>query len=206
HLEATVAAHLRTWPVVAILGPRQVGKTTLAHMVADDLAKASAYLDLEQPGDRARLADPELFLGRQAGKLTILDEVQRLPELFPALRGLVDQRLRAGERAGHFLVLGSASRDLLRQSSESLAGRIAYLELCPFALAELDRPKRRSDVDRLWLRGGFPRSYLARSDQDSFEWRRQFVASYLQRDLPPLGRRLPGEHLRPPSSMLAPPP
>jgi predicted AAA+ superfamily ATPase len=203
HLAATVGSCLRAWPVVAILGSRQVGKTTLAHMVADDLAKASAYLDLERPGDRARLADPELFLGRQAGKLTILDEVQRLPELFPALRGLVDQRIRAGERAGHFLVLGSASRDLLRQSSESLAGRIAYLELAPFGLAELDQPKRRSNVDRLWLRGGFPRSYLARSDQESFEWRRQFVATYLERDLPQLGFRLPAEQLRRLWSMLA---
>lgn len=200
---ATVAATLRTFPVVAILGPRQVGKTTLAHMVAADLSKTSAYLDLERPSDRAKLADPELFLGRRAGKLTILDEVQQLPEIFAVLRSLVDERIRGGEKAGHFLVLGSASRDLLRQSAESLAGRIAYLELAPFGLDELKQVKGNSVTDRLWLRGGFPPSYLARSDQQSLDWRAQFVATYLERDLPQLGLRLPAEQVRRLWSMLA---
>lgn len=189
--------------MVAIVGPRQVGKTTLARMVAEDLTKAAAYLDLERPSDRSRLADPELFLARQRGKLTILDEVQLMPGLFSVMRSLIDERIRLGEKAGHFLVLGSASRDLLRQSSESLAGRIAYLELTPFGLHEVEKPKTRSMLDRLWLRGGFPMSFLAHSDQDSFEWRQQFVATWLERDLPQLGLRLPAEQVRRLWSMLA---
>ncbi len=194
-LLARVAASLRTRPVVALLGPRQVGKTTLARRVADELTKASVYLDLERPSDRAKLGDAELFLGRQANRLTILDEVQRMPELFPLLRSLVDERIRNGEKAGHFLVLGSASRDLLRQSSESLAGRIVHLELSPFTLDEVARPRRRADVDRLWLRGGFPDSYLAHDEAESDEWRGQFVESFLTRDLPQLGLRLSSELL-----------
>ncbi|HEX5051852.1 MAG TPA: ATP-binding protein [Planctomycetota bacterium] len=188
-----LTALLRARPVVALVGPRQVGKTTLARRVADDVAKSSVHLDLERPGDRAKLGDAELFLGRQANRLTILDEVQRMPEVFPLLRSLVDERIRAGEKAGHFLVLGSASRDLLQQSSESLAGRISYLELSPFTLDETERPRRRGDVDRLWLRGGFPDSYLAHEDAESDEWRGQFVQTYLTRDLPQLGLRLPGD-------------
>ncbi len=190
-----LTASLRTRPVVALLGPRQVGKTTLARRVADELTKSAVYLDLERPSDRAKLADPELFLGRQGKQLTILDEVQRLPELFPLLRSLVDERIRNGEKAGHFLVLGSASRDLLRQSSESLAGRIAYLELSPFTLDEVMRQRRRVDVERLWLRGGFPISYLAHDDAESDEWRGQFVTTFLTRDLPQLGLRLSSELL-----------
>jgi predicted AAA+ superfamily ATPase len=186
---------LRCWPVTALLGPRQVGKTTLARAVGDQLKRTTLYLDLERPSDRAKLADPELFLGRQADKLTILDEVQRAPELFPILRGLVDERRRAGDRAGHFLVLGSASRDLLQQSSESLAGRIAYLELAPFTLDEVERPRRRAVIDRLWFRGGFPGSYLAHDEAASREWRAQFVQTYLTRDLPQLGLRLPSEQV-----------
>lgn len=190
-----LTASLRTRPVVALLGPRQVGKTTLARRVADELTKSAVYLDLERPSDRAKLADPELFLGRQGNRLTILDEVQRLPELFPLLRSLVDERLRNGEKAGHFLVLGSASRDLLRQTSESLAGRISYLELAPFTLDEVARRRRRVDVDRLWYRGGFPVSYLAHDDAASDAWREQFVATFLTRDLPQLGLRLSSELL-----------
>lgn len=202
-VSAEIVAKLRTHPVVALLGPRQVGKTTLARMVGDDHTRASMYLDLERPSDRAKLTDPELFLSKQGRKLTILDEVQRLPEIFPVLRGLVDERIRAGEKAGHFLVLGSASRDLLQQSSESLAGRIAYIELAPFTLDEVERPRRRIDVDRLWLRGGFPGSYLAHTDHDSFVWREQFVQTYLTRDLPQLGVNLPSERLSRFWSMLA---
>lgn len=194
---------LRTFPTVALIGPRQVGKTTLARMVGDELARAALYLDLERPSDRARLADAELFLSRQAGKLTILDEVQRMPELFPVLRSLCDARIRDGEKAGHFLVLGSASRDLLQRSSESLAGRIGYLELAPFTIDEVDRPRKRADLDRLWIRGGFPGSHLARDDAGSWQWREQFVATFLERDLPQLGLRLPSEQLRRLWGMLA---
>lgn len=200
---ARLAALLRSHPVTALLGPRQVGKTTLARMVGDELSRTSLYLDLERPSDRAKLADPELFLRKQAKKLTILDEVQRMPDLFPLLRSLVDERIRAGEKAGHFLVLGSASPALLQQSSESLAGRIAYLELAPFTLDEVTRKNRRVDVDRLWWRGGFPGSYLAHDDEQSSVWREQFVRSYLSRDLPELGFRLPSEQVGRVWTMLA---
>jgi predicted AAA+ superfamily ATPase len=144
-----------------------------------------------------------LFLGKQTRKLTILDEVQRMPELFPVLRSLVDERIRAGEKTGHFLVLGSASPELLRQSSESLAGRIAWLELAPFTLDEIARPRRRADLDRLWWRGGFPGSFLAHDDAASLGWREQFVSTYLERDLPALGLRLPAARLERMWEMLA---
>jgi uncharacterized protein len=194
---------LRSHPVVALVGPRQVGKTTLARTVGDELARTSSYLDLERPSDRAKLADAELFLGKQARKLTVLDEVQRLPELFPVLRSLVDERIRAGDKVGQFLVLGSASPELIRQSSESLAGRIAWLELSPFTLDEVERPRRRADVDRLWWRGGFPDSFLAHDDGASFEWREQFVRTYLERDIPALGLKLPAARVQRLWQMLA---
>lgn len=194
---------LRTTPVVGLLGPRQVGKTTLARAIGGDLARAALYLDLERPSDRAKLADAELFLEGRAGQLTILDEVQRQPSIFAVLRSLVDDRMRDGERAGHFLVLGSASRDLLQQSSESLAGRIAYVELSPFTLDEVQTTQKPDVVDRLWVRGGFPNSYLAQDEAESRTWREQFVMTFLQRDLPELGLRLPAERLRRFWSMLA---
>lgn len=193
---------LEDFPVVAILGPRQVGKTTLALELSRESGKPSTYLDLELDSDRAALAEPELFLKRQAGRLTVLDEVQRIPELFPVLRSLVDQRIRAGERAGHFLVLGSATPALLRQSSESLAGRIAYHELKPFSILELAHDGA-DGIERAWLRGGFPASYLARDDATSAEWRGQFLATYLERDLPQIGPRLPAELVRRTWTMLA---
>lgn len=193
---------LAHFPVVALLGPRQVGKTTLAHAVTERLgAERVRYLDLESPADRARLTDPEAYLAAQRGRLVVLDEVHRMPELFAVLRGIVDRGRRAGQRAGQFLVLGSASLDLLRQSSESLAGRIAFLELTPVRVDEIGRDRRA--IDRLWVRGGFPDSLLARSDAASLAWRRAFIRTYLERDIPQFGPRVPAETLRRFWTMLA---
>ena len=175
-----IREQLRRHPVVCLLGARQVGKTTLARQVATTSTTAVIY-DLEDPDHLARLAEPMLELRRQRG-LIVLDEIQRRPELFPVLRVLADERpIRR-----RFLVLGSASPPLLRQTSESLAGRISFLEIGPFDLAEIPADRWR----RLWLRGGFPRSYLARSDAASGEWRREFRQTFLERDLPMLA--LPG--------------
>lgn len=184
---------------VGLLGPRQAGKTTLALALARN--RASIYLDLESPADRARLADAEGYLGRHEDKLVVLDEIQRVPELFATLRGLIDRGRRRGLRSGRFLVLGSASIELLRQSAESLAGRIAYLELGP--LDALEVAGAPGGADRLWVRGGFPDSYTARSGADSLEWRRAFIRTYLERDVPQLGPRIPAETLRRFWTMLA---
>jgi predicted AAA+ superfamily ATPase len=189
-LETRLEHRLRQFPAVALLGPRQVGKTTLARNCP--AASAGLYLDLENPADLERLADARGYLGAQRGRLTVIDEVQRAPGLFQVLRGLIDERVRSGEPAGHFLLLGSASIDLLRQSSESLAGRIAYLELAPFDLLEVGA----GEQARLWTRGGFPRSFLADSDGDSVIWRESFIRTYLERDIPQLGPRIPAETLR----------
>lgn len=198
HLEAILA----DFPVVGLLGPRQVGKTTLAHSLAERWGGGrTRYLDLESPADRARLADPEAYLEAQGDRLVILDEIHRAPELFAVLRGLVDRRRRRGARAGQFLVLGSASPALLRQSSESLAGRIAFLELVPILIEEVEAGRR--DVERLWLRGGFPDSLLARNNVVSLDWRRSFIRTYLERDIPQLGPRIPAETLRRFWTMLA---
>jgi uncharacterized protein len=190
---------LKQFPAVALLGPRQVGKTTLATALADERGEGVVYLDLELPSDRARMEEPELYLGTQEGKLVILDEIHRMPGIFQTLRGLIDRRRRRGLKAGQFLVLGSASMDLLRQSAETLAGRIAYLELSPLLGAEIlasksDGPGRHG-LDRLWLRGGFPDSFLATTDQASTEWRLAFIQTYLERDIPSLGPRIPAETL-----------
>jgi predicted AAA+ superfamily ATPase len=190
---------LSHFPVVALLGSRQVGKTTLARDLA--LEKPSHYLDLERPSDLAKLADPELYLGRLAGQLVILDEVQRLPDLFPILRGLVDERRRAGERTAQFLLLGSASPDLLRQSSETLAGRISYLELTPLLLAELDYSPLM--LERHWFRGGYPDSHLADTDAAAMQWCEDFITSYVERYLPQLGINATPVQLRRFCSMLA---
>jgi hypothetical protein len=196
---------LNAMPTVALLGPRQVGKTTLALDVAGSVMnKETAYLDLELETDLAKLDDAEAYLRRFADKLLIIDEVQLKAGLFRTLRGLVDIRKRAGERAGHFLLLGSASRDLLQQSSESLAGRIRYLELKPFSILEIhgtDPPG--FNVDKLWLRGGFPDSYLADNDAGSWAWRSDFLTTYLERDIPRLGLRLPAIRMRRFWTMLA---
>jgi predicted AAA+ superfamily ATPase len=184
-------------PVVAVLGPRQVGKTTLALEIAEGLGDRAIYLDLELPSDRVKLADAELYFASHERDLVILDEIQRVPDLFQTLRGVVDARRRKHRPNGHFLVLGSASIDLLRQSSETLAGRISHQELTPLLVEEAD------EIERLWVRGGFPESYLAATDEDSLEWRLSFIQTYLERDIPALGPRVPAETLRRFWTMLA---
>jgi predicted AAA+ superfamily ATPase len=179
-------------PAVALLGPRQVGKTTLALEVAKTSGRPYVYLDLEAEEDRAKLAQAGLYLADHLDKLVILDEVHRAPGLFPVLRGLIDRGRREGRRAGQYLLLGSASFDLLKQSGETLAGRIAYVELAPFDLHEV----RHLPVDELWLRGGFPESLLAPSTVRSLRWRRDFIRTYLERDIPQFGRRIAAETLR----------
>ena len=176
---------------VGLIGPRQVGKTTLALEVAK--TRPSLYLDLEAKADRDKLSDPALFLKNHEDELVILDEIHRAPELFQTLRGLIDQGRRRGKRTGRFLVLGSASIDLLRQSSESLAGRIEYVELGLLSILEIENSDRA--MSRLWLRGGFPDSYLARSNADSFALRRAFIRTYLERDVAQFGPRIPAELL-----------
>lgn len=196
---ATVESALQRQAAVALLGPRQVGKTTLALSLAEKTP--SLYLDLESRADRAKLSDPALFLERHEGRLVILDEVHRVPELFQTLRGLIDKGRRKGRRTGRFLILGSASIDLLRQSGESLAGRIAYVEMGPFDVLEIGlKPAARQD---LWLRGGFPDSYLAADDGQSFALRRDFIRTYLERDVPMFGPRIPAETLERLWTMLA---
>ncbi len=197
--EQDIRAALGRQAAVAIIGPRQVGKTTLAQEIAE--GQPSVYLDLESPQDRARLQEPELYFEQQAGKLVVLDEIHRVPDLFQPLRGVIDRARRAGRRTGLFLILGSASIDLLRQSGETLAGRIAYVNLTPVTALEVD-PDRRSQ-ERLWLRGGFPDSLLAKSDKDSFAYRRDLVRTYLERDVPQFGPRIPAETLHRLWTMLA---
>jgi hypothetical protein len=177
-------------PAVALLGPRQVGKTTLALEVGRSFN--ALYLDLESEQDRAKLAQPELYLADHQDQLVILDEVHRAPGLFPVLRGLIDRARRAGRNAGQYLLLGSASLDLLKQSGESLAGRIAYLELAPFNVLEM--PSLPSDD--LWVRGGFPDSLLAPDTARSLRWRQDFIRTYLERDIPQFGPRIAAETLR----------
>ena len=184
-------------PALALLGPRQVGKTTLA--LALGASRPSVYLDLQSEADRAKLASPELYLAEQADKLVILDEIHHAPGLFPVLRGLIDRQRRAGRQAGQYLLLGSASMDLMRQSGESLAGRIAYLELPALTATEVGTER----LDALWLRGGFPQSLLAADDARSQRWRQDFIRSYLERDIPALKPRLPAETLRRFWTMLA---
>jgi uncharacterized protein len=194
---AQVEAELRSGPAVALLGPRQVGKTTLALDIAERWP--SVYLDLESDADLGKLVEPELYLADFEDRLVILDEVHRVPGLFRNLRGLIDRGRRAGRRAGRFLLLGSASIDLLRQSGETLAGRIAYVEMAPIDALEV--PPASSDM--LWVRGGFPDSFTAPGDVSSFRWRRNFIRTYLERDVPLLGPRIAAETLRRLWTMLA---
>ena len=188
-LEKNVTQALGKFPVVALVGARQVGKTTLARALQEEAVCDSIYLDLERPTDMARLEVPELYLEMHADELVILDETQRMPGLFPVLRSLVD----ADRRNGRFLLLGSASPDLVRQSSESLAGRVVYLELSSLSLGEVGATME--NVWQLWQRGGFPRSFLAQTDADSLQWREAFIQTYLERDLPALGIRIPSATL-----------
>ena len=192
-----LAEELQSSPAVALLGPRQVGKTTLALEVAKTVP--SLYLDLESERDRAKLAQPELYLADHLDKLVIVDEVHRAPGLFPVLRGLIDEARRKGVRAGQYLLLGSASLDLLQQSGETLAGRIAYLELGPLDVTEVGGEW----VDTLWLRGGFPDSFNSASTARSLRWRHNFIRTYLERDIPQFGPRIAAETLRRFWTMLA---
>lgn len=197
HLCSKLAEELQHSPAVALLGPRQSGKTTLALDVAKTIP--SIYLDLESERDCTKLAQPELYLADHFDKLVILDEVHRAPGLFPVLRGLIDQARRMGKTAGQYLLLGSASLDLLRQSGETLAGRIAYLELGPLNLLETGA----ASLDALWLRGGFPESLTAASTARSLRWRQNFIRSYLERDIAQFGSRIAADTLRRFWTMLA---
>lgn len=200
--QSEIAQLLDEFPAVGVLGPRQIGKTTLAEEIAANEKAEPIYLDLERPSEAAKLKEPEEYFELHKGKLIILDEIQRVPELFQILRGVIDRRRREGLRTGQFLILGSASLDLLKQSSESLAGRIAYKELSGFTVAEIDH-KTPKDADRLWLRGGFPDSFLSKSDEASLRWRLNFISTYLERDIPQLGPRIPAVTLRNLWTMLA---
>ncbi len=194
-LENKVIGALVRSPAVALTGPRQVGKTTLSLDIADTLP--AVYLDLEDRLDLQKVNDITTFHAENGDKLIILDEIQRLPEIFPTLRGIIDRERRRGNKTQQFLFLGSASIDLLQQSSESLAGRIAYLELFPINLLEYieDQLLSTTSVNTLWLRGGFPESLLADSEANSFDWRKDFIKTYLERDIPQLGGRIPAETL-----------
>lgn len=181
-------------PAIAILGPRQAGKTTLALDIGKQMP--SLYLDMENPQDRQRLQSPAAYLKTQRDKLVILDEVQQFPDLFMSLRGVIDEGRREGRGNGRFLILGSASNDLLHQSSESLAGRIQYMSLAGLSPTEVMEPDHQEeDLNRLWLRGGFPSSFGANNDKQSHAWRINFIRTYLERDIPMLGPRIPAETL-----------
>lgn len=194
--QGVIERRLAQYPAVAVLGPRQVGKTTLAQAIAAHHAGA-LLLDMERESDRAAVARPELFFPAHRGRLIVLDEVQHAPHLFAALRPEIDD----DRRAGRFLLLGSASGDLLRQTGESLAGRVAYVELTPLLAAEV--PSNLAAVQSLWLRGGYPLSHLAPDDEAAFQWRQDFLRTFLQRELPAMGVRVPAETLRRYWTMLA---
>lgn len=191
--------HLAQAPAVALLGARQVGKTTLARTAAE--SADSVYLDLETPEDRAKLDDASSFLRAQSGRLVIMDEIQRAPDLFTILRGLIDQNRREGRRTGQFLLLGSASKSLLRQSSQSLAGRISYVDMG--GLNVLETGAGAADIQKLWLRGGFPDSYLAADDGAAMNWLENLILTYLERDVPQAGFNIPPVRLRRLWTMLA---
>lgn len=186
-------------PAVALLGARQVGKTTLAKTMAKKIN--SIYLDLEAPEDLFKLSDPGAFLNLHNDKLVILDEIQRMPDLFPVLRGLIDKNREQGRKSGQFLFLGSASMDLLRQSSESLAGRISYIHMGGLNITETGN--EREMINKLWIRGGFPESFLAADDTIAMDWIEDLIRTCLERDLPQLGFRVPAIRMRRLWTMLA---
>jgi len=196
-----VHARLTQFDSVALVGPRQVGKTTLARVIAAEAGQKTRYLDLESPSDRQLLDDPDSYFNAYAEHLIILDEVQRVPEIFQVLRGQIDQRRRMTKKAGKFLILGSASMDLLRQSSESLAGRISYVEMAPLNLREVagEDPSAAENaqglIDGLWLKGGFPESYTRQDEEASLQWRQDFIQTYLERDIPQFGLQVATEQL-----------
>jgi hypothetical protein len=194
-----VESALTRQAAVALIGPRQVGKTTLAFLIKEQ--RSCLYLDLENPADRQKLSEPTLLFAQYENELVILDEIHRVPDLFPVLRGIIDQGRRQEKRYGRFLLLGSASIDLLRQSGESLAGRIAYVDMGPFDVLEVVHDSK--DLIQLWVRGGFPDSYLAPDDGDSLALRQDFIRTYLERDVSLFGPRLPAETLRRLWTMLA---
>jgi hypothetical protein len=196
HITNTLKEALSHVPAVALLGARQVGKTTLAKAIGKDIP--SLYLDLESPEDQLKLSDPISFLNSHQDKMIILDEIQRVPELFTVLRGLIDKGRESDRRTGQFLLLGSASMDLMRQSSESLAGRIRYIEMTGINAIEAQ-----NDPKTLWLRGGFPDSLLSRNDSLAMDWLEDFIRTYLERDVPQMGFRVPAVRLRRLWTMLA---
>lgn len=198
-IQITISNKMRQFPAVGILGPRQIGKTTLALQIAESISPEPIYLDLESVTDLNKLNDPEFYFEEHQDRTIILDEIQRTPEIFATLRGVIDRRRRAGQKEGQFLILGSASLDLLRQSSESLAGRISYATLSGLKPTEIDK----HNINPLWLRGGFPNSFLSENDNTSFEWRQMFIDTYLERDVPQFGSRIPASTLRQLWTMLA---
>lgn len=199
-LEQKISDALSRIPAVALIGPRQVGKTTIALNVSEQ--RAALYLDLEDNSDAIKVADIVAFRAANSDKLLILDEVQRTPGIFMPIRGIIDKARRAGHKNGLFLFLGSASMELLQQSGESLAGRISYLELFGIDALEFAGVNAQS-LDQLWLRGGFPESLLAETNGRSLAWRRDFIRTYLERDIPQLGPRIPAQTLERFWTMLA---
>ena len=184
---------------VALIGPRQVGKTTLAQAIGEE--RGALYLDLEDKDDRKKLSNAKQFLNQYEDRLVVLDEIHRVPELFQTLRGIIDQGRRKGKRTGRFLILGSASIDLLRQSGESLAGRIEYVDMQPLDVTEIGTEE--GDLNRLWIQGGFPDSFLSGNEEDSLKLRKDFIRTYLERDVPQFGPRIPAETLERLWTMLA---
>ncbi len=189
--ESAVRKKLLQTPAVVLLGPRQVGKTTLARQIAGNWPGGAVYLDLERSADRLRLEDAEDYLRAHVGRLVIMDEIHRAPGVFEALRGIIDENRLAGVRSGQFLLLGSASLDLMRQSSETLAGRVSYMDISPIHIQEVIPVQ--IEPEQLWLRGGFPDSLLAADEEHSLDWRQDFIRSYLERDVPMFAPRLPSE-------------
>lgn len=203
HLQQKLLRLMQQFPAVGLLGPRQAGKTTLA-FAQKALYPNALYLDLELPSAQRQLDDPEAFLMAHAQQMVILDEVQRMPELFGILRGVIDQRRRMNQPSGQFLLLGSATGVLLQQTSESLAGRVAYVELPALQASEIFGTQASvADLNALWVRGGFPLSWLAATDADSMTWREVFITTYLEKDIPALGPRIPTTTLRRLWTMLA---